>query len=96
MGIAASTFAAAPDELRPAIGRFYAKVYGERARQLGWTAKPGENDDLQSLRIQLVNLVAVAGKDATVVVDNRTMKVVASIPVGYVPKRNTSGMVQTN
>jgi YVTN family beta-propeller protein len=40
--------------------------------------------------------VAVAGKDATVVVDNRTMKVVASIPVGYVPKRNTSGMVQTN
>lgn len=39
--------------------------------------------------------VAVAGKDATVVVDNQTMQVVAEIPVGYVPKRNTSGLLQT-
>lgn len=39
--------------------------------------------------------VAVAGKDATVVVDNKTMEVVATIPVGFVPKRNTSGMLQT-
>ena len=67
VGIAATAFASAPDELRPAIGRFYAKVYGERARQLGWTAKPGESDDLQSLRIQLVSLVAVAGKDEQLV-----------------------------
>jgi YVTN family beta-propeller protein len=40
--------------------------------------------------------VAVAGKDATVVVDNKTMKVVATIPVGFVPKRINSGMLQTN
>jgi YVTN family beta-propeller protein len=40
--------------------------------------------------------VAVAGDDATVVVDTKTMKVVTSIPVGFVPKRNTSGMLQTN
>jgi YVTN family beta-propeller protein len=39
--------------------------------------------------------VAVAGKDATVAVDNKTMKVVTEIPVGYVPKRNTSGLLQT-
>jgi YVTN family beta-propeller protein len=39
--------------------------------------------------------VAVAGKDETVVVDNKTMKVVATIPVGYVPKRNASGLLQT-
>jgi YVTN family beta-propeller protein len=39
--------------------------------------------------------VAVAGGDETVVVDNRTMKVVATIPVGAVPKRNTSGMLRT-
>lgn len=38
--------------------------------------------------------VAVAGNDATVVVDNRTMKVVTRIPVGYVPKRNASGLLQ--
>ena len=39
--------------------------------------------------------VAVAGKNATVVVDNKTMEVVTTIPVGRVPKRNASGMVQT-
>lgn len=37
--------------------------------------------------------IAVAGTDSTVVVDNKTMKVVATIPVGSVPKRNTSGLL---
>ena len=37
--------------------------------------------------------VAVAGADETVVVDNKTMKVVEKIPVGYVPKRNIAGML---
>jgi YVTN family beta-propeller protein len=40
--------------------------------------------------------VACAGKDATFVVDNKTMKVVATIPVGSVPKRNASGMLKTD
>jgi YVTN family beta-propeller protein len=39
--------------------------------------------------------VAVAGKNTTVVVDNKTFAVVATIPVGQVPKRNGSGMLQT-
>ncbi len=39
--------------------------------------------------------VSVAGKNTTVVVDNKTMAVVATIPVGQVPKRNGSGMLQT-
>jgi YVTN family beta-propeller protein len=39
--------------------------------------------------------VAAAGDDAVVVVDNQTMKVVKTIPVGAVPKRNTSGMLHT-
>ena len=38
--------------------------------------------------------VAVAGADSTVVVDNRSMQVVKTIPVGSVPKRNTSGMLR--
>ena len=37
--------------------------------------------------------VAVAGDDATVVVDIKTRKVIATVPVGFVPKRNTSGML---
>ena len=40
--------------------------------------------------------VGVAGKNATVVVDIKTMAVIATIPVGQVPKRNGSGMLQTN
>src|SRR5262249_43388098 len=40
--------------------------------------------------------VAVAGLDATVVVDTAAMKVVKTIQVGAVPKRNTSGMLRTD
>jgi YVTN family beta-propeller protein len=39
--------------------------------------------------------VAAAGDDATVVVDLKSMTVVKKIPVGAVPKRNASGMLQT-
>lgn len=51
-----------------------------------WLTIPPDGKDLY---------VAVAGNDTTVVVDNRTMQVVASIPVGAVPKRNTSGLLRT-
>lgn len=37
--------------------------------------------------------VAVAGDDTTVAVDNKTFKVVKTIPVGSVPKRVTSGVL---
>ncbi len=40
--------------------------------------------------------VATAGTDGTVVVDIAAMKVGATIPVGFVPKRNTSGMMQVD
>jgi YVTN family beta-propeller protein len=39
--------------------------------------------------------VGVAGRNATVVVDTKDMRVVADIPVGQVPKRNASGMLQS-
>jgi alanyl aminopeptidase len=73
VGIAASAFSSAPDGLRPAIGRFYEKVYGERARELGWIAKPDESDDLQSLRGQLVSVVATVGKDEQLVKEAKTL-----------------------
>jgi YVTN family beta-propeller protein len=40
--------------------------------------------------------VAIAGDDAVVVVDNKTMAVVKTIPVGAVPKRNTSGILRAD
>ena len=39
--------------------------------------------------------VAVAGEDKTVVVDNASMRIVKTIPVGSVPKRIASGMLRT-
>lgn len=39
--------------------------------------------------------VAIAGHDTTAVVDNNTLELVTSIPVGAVPKRITSGMLHT-
>jgi YVTN family beta-propeller protein len=39
--------------------------------------------------------VGCAGSDSTDVIDLKTMEVIAKIPVGYVPKRNTSGLVET-
>jgi YVTN family beta-propeller protein len=40
--------------------------------------------------------VGCAGTDTTDVIDVKTMTVIAKIPVGAVPKRNTSGMIETN
>lgn len=40
--------------------------------------------------------VGCAGTDTTDVVDVKTMTVTARIPVGAVPKRNTSGLIETN
>jgi YVTN family beta-propeller protein len=51
-----------------------------------WLTIPPGSDNLY---------VAVAGHNTTVVVDTKTMAVVATIPVGQVPKRNASGMLQS-
>lgn len=51
-----------------------------------WLTIPPDGKDLY---------VAVAGDDAVTVVDIATMKVVKKIPVGAVPKRNTSGVLRT-
>jgi YVTN family beta-propeller protein len=40
--------------------------------------------------------VGCAGTDSTDVIDLATMKNIKRIPVGAVPKRNTSGMIETN
>lgn len=55
--------AAVPDELLATAARFLRRVYGERAHQLGWKAKPEDSDGDNNLRRQLVSLVASAGQD---------------------------------
>jgi alanyl aminopeptidase len=51
-----------PDDLRPKGAQFIRQVFGKRAMELGWTAKPGESDDLRLLRQRLVPFVATVGE----------------------------------
>ncbi len=44
-------------------------MYGDRARQLGWTPAPGQVDDARSLRQQLVALVARDGEDPELIAE---------------------------
>ncbi|HKE22880.1 MAG TPA: M1 family metallopeptidase [Bryobacteraceae bacterium] len=53
-----------PPDLLPNYGRFVQKLFASQATGLGWSAKPGENDDTRLLRASLVPFVARDGTDA--------------------------------
>ncbi|QSQ28472.1 M1 family metallopeptidase [Pyxidicoccus parkwayensis] len=50
-----------PEADRQRYHEWIRDLYGPRARELGWTPKPGESDDVKQLRMQIVGLVATAG-----------------------------------
>lgn len=52
-----------PDELRQNYSRFIRQVFGERARALGFTPSPGEDDETRLLRSRIIGLVAEEGED---------------------------------
>ena len=52
------------DELRAKYAKYIRKLYGDRAKALGWTPKPGESDDVRLLRRQVLGIVTVGGEDA--------------------------------
>ncbi|OYU99655.1 MAG: hypothetical protein CFE45_12145 [Burkholderiales bacterium PBB5] len=52
------------DEGRTAYAALWQDAFGARARDLGWTAQPGESHDLQLLRAVLLPQVATLGQDA--------------------------------
>ncbi|MGA3203972.1 MAG: M1 family aminopeptidase, partial [Bryobacteraceae bacterium] len=47
-----------PSELKANYARFVEKVFGARARSLGWSAKPGEEQETRLLRPNIVPFVA--------------------------------------
>ena len=53
-----------PEKLRPNYERFVRTLYQARARELGWKAKTGEDDNTKQLRRSLLPLVADVGRDA--------------------------------
>ena len=52
-----------PDALRPAYARYVSKTFGPRARALGFTGKPGEDEDTRLLRSSLVPYVTKDGDE---------------------------------
>jgi alanyl aminopeptidase len=61
------------EELRPNYVRFLRRVFEERARQLGWQPKPGEDDDTRLLRAAIVPFVASNGEDAELTAEARRL-----------------------
>ncbi len=57
------------DEMRPRYRRFVNDAFGARAKALGWTRKPGEDEDTQLLRQVLVPFVANEGDEPALVAD---------------------------
>jgi alanyl aminopeptidase len=62
-----------PDALRPNYQRYIRDAFGARARQLGWTPKPGESDDDRLLRPKLVGRVAQEGEDQALIEEARRL-----------------------
>lgn len=52
-----------PFNLLAQYHRYLEDLYGPRARQLGWKAKPGESEDDRLLRAQLLDVVANQAED---------------------------------
>ena len=52
-----------PDALVPHFQAFVRDAYGSRARELGWSARPGENEDVRLLRKSVVAVTARHGRD---------------------------------
>jgi cytosol alanyl aminopeptidase len=52
-----------PEDLRPKYRRFLLANFQARARQLGWTPRPGESDDVRLLRPRLLRAVSTVGGD---------------------------------
>jgi aminopeptidase N len=67
IGIVAGIDEMVPAELRANYERMIRRMYGARARELGWHSKPGEDDNLKELRPDLLGLVAGTGHDPALI-----------------------------
>jgi alanyl aminopeptidase len=52
-----------PKQLRANRARFVRKLFGERARKIGFAAVKGEADDVRMLRSSMISWVALTGED---------------------------------
>jgi len=73
--LVASSRGMLPPDLLPNYARYVHKLFGTRAAELGWSAKPGDNDETRLLRSALVPFVARQGNDAALQAEARRLAV---------------------
>ena len=62
-----------PESLQPNYQRYLQKNFLAKARELGWTAKPGEPEETTLLRPMLVRLLATRGNDKQLADEGRAL-----------------------
>jgi cytosol alanyl aminopeptidase len=62
-----------PDKLLPNYARLVNKAFALRAAQLGWSAKPGDSQEVRLLRANLVSFVADQGGDTALQAEARRL-----------------------
>ena len=62
-----------PKNLLPNYQRFLQKNFQERAHQIGWTPRPGEEDDIKLLRPTLLRLVSTWGDDRQLATEGKAL-----------------------
>ena len=73
IGITASIERMVTPELRPNYARFVQKMFGERARSLGWLHRDSDSEEAKILRNSMVPFVAGTGEDAGLRTDARAL-----------------------
>jgi alanyl aminopeptidase len=72
-GMAAGVRDLVADDLLPNYARFIDKAFGMRAAELGWSAKPGDDQEVRLLRANIVPFVARQGGDTALRVTARRL-----------------------
>jgi len=62
-----------PPDLLSLYRNYVEDLYGQRARQLSWKAKPGESEDDRLLRPQILDVVANQAEDAELVAQAKSL-----------------------
>ena len=80
------------DQRRADYKRFLRETYGPRARKLGLTPRPGEDEDTRLLRPMLICLAGRQGEDPKLVAEVEEARLeVAGGPQGHLPGRRVRG-----
>jgi alanyl aminopeptidase len=62
-----------PKKLRPNRARLIRKLFGERARKLGWASTKGEADDVRLTRTSMLSWVAHTGEDPKLIAEAKKL-----------------------